>query len=338
MSFRLDHVGIAVSDLERAADLYRRLGFTLADRGYHTQPSAKPGGAPGRVGTGNYCMMLRQGYLELIGITDPAHYGGRLRDDLARYEGLHIVALGCDDAQEAIARLRRNGAAAAEIRILNRPIEERGGSGLAAFAIIELTADLPEVYLFAIQQLTPELLWQPHLLDHANGAQSLRGVTLCVAEPVELAARMGRLLGVAVHTVAPGACLVPLGVDALHVVGPDELMRRYPGVTPPTLPWVAAITLGVADPERAAAGLDTRRIDGGVWLPPEQGCGAILELVAGVTTRAACCSSRGRPRSAGRPRRAPGRRRPRSCARRAARSRSRSAPYRPRRADSRCAG
>ena len=40
MAFGLDHVGIAVRDLERAADLYRRLGFTLADRGYHTQPSA----------------------------------------------------------------------------------------------------------------------------------------------------------------------------------------------------------------------------------------------------------------------------------------------------------
>ena len=87
MGFGLDHVGIAVRDLERAADLYRRLGFTLAERGYHTQPSARPGGAPERVGTENHCIMLRRGYLELIGITDPALYEGRLRDDLARHEG-----------------------------------------------------------------------------------------------------------------------------------------------------------------------------------------------------------------------------------------------------------
>ena len=286
MTFGLDHVGIAVRDLERAADLYRRLGFTLAERGYHTQPSAQPGGAPERVGTGNYCMMLRHGYLELIGITDPALYQGRLRADLARYEGLHIVALGCDDARAAGAELRRNGATATEIRTLNRPIEERGASGLAAFAIIELMADLPEAYFFAIQQLTPTLLWQPHLLDHANGAQSLRRVTVCVDDPAELAARIGRLLGIAVQAQAPGACLVPLGPDAIHIVDPAELERRYPGITPPPLPWVAGITLGVVDPSRAAdaarkAGLNPRQTEGGVWLPPEQICGAVLELVAG---------------------------------------------------------
>ena len=286
MGFGLDHVGIAVRDLERAADLYRRLGFRLAERGYHTQPSARPGGAPERVGTENHCIMLRRGYLELIGITDPALYEGRLRDDLARYEGVHIVALGCDDAQAAVAELRRNGAMAAEIRTLNRPIEERGGSGLAAFAIIELMADLPEVYLFAIQQLTPELLWQPHLLDHANGARSLRRVTVCMDDPAELAARMGRLLGIAVQAAAPSACLVPLGPDAIHVVDPAELERRYPGVTPPLLPWVAGMTLGVADQWRAGdaardAGLSPRQTDGSVWLPPDQACGAVLELVAG---------------------------------------------------------
>jgi catechol 2,3-dioxygenase-like lactoylglutathione lyase family enzyme len=284
MAFRLDHVGIAVRDLERAADLYRRLGFTLAERGYHTQPSATPGGAPERVGTGNYCMMLRHGYLELIGITEPALYEGRLRADLARYEGLHIVAFGCDDARAAVAELRRNGATAAEIRSLNRPIEERGASGLAAFAIIELIADLPEAYFFAIQQLTPALLWQPHLLDHPNGARSLRRVTVCVDDPAELAARIGRLLGIAVQAGAPGTCLVPLGPGAIHLVDPAELVRRYPGVAPPPLPWVAGITLGVVDPWRAAdaareAGLSPRRTTGGVWLPPDEACGAILELV-----------------------------------------------------------
>jgi catechol 2,3-dioxygenase-like lactoylglutathione lyase family enzyme len=286
MAFGLDHVGIAVRDLERAADLYRRFGFTLANRGYHTQPSERRSGTPERVGTGNYCMMLRHGYLELIGITDPARYEGRLRDDLARYEGLHIVAFGCDDAKAAVAELRRNGAPAAKIRTLNRPIEERGGSGLAAFAIIELMADLPEAYFFAIQQLTPALLWQPHLLDHANGAQCLRRVTVCVDDPAELAARMGRLLGIAAQAPAPGSCLVPLGPDAIHLVDPAGLERRYPGVTPPLLPWVAGITLGVADPWRAGdaardAGLSPRQTDGSVWLPPDQACGAILELVAG---------------------------------------------------------
>jgi hypothetical protein len=44
------------------------------------------------------------------------------------------VALSCDDAKAAAAELHRNDATAAEIHTVNRPIEERGGSGLAAFA------------------------------------------------------------------------------------------------------------------------------------------------------------------------------------------------------------
>jgi catechol 2,3-dioxygenase-like lactoylglutathione lyase family enzyme len=285
MAFSLDHVGIAVRDLDRAADLYRRLGFMLAERGYHTRPSATPGGAPERVGTGNHCMMLRHGYLEVIGITDPALYKGRLRDDLARYEGLQIVALGCDDAKAAVAQLRRNGAKAAEARVLNRPIEERGASGLAAFAIIELMADLPEAYFIAIQQLTPDLLWQPHLLDHPNGAQSLKRVTVCVADPAEMAARIGRLLGIATTAEALGSHVVPLGANAIDLVDPAELARRYAGGTPPSLPWVAGITLGVANPQRAsdaarAAGFSSRQSCAGLWLPPEEACGAVLEFVA----------------------------------------------------------
>lgn len=281
MTFGLDHVGIALRDLERAADLYRRLGFTLADRGYHTRPA--PGGGQERVGTGNYCMMLRHSYLELIGVTDPAIYTGRLDDDLARYEGLHIV--GCDDTEAAVAQLRRNGASAAEIRTLNRPIQERGGSGLAAFAIIELMVDLPETYFLAIRQLTPELLWQPHLLDHANGAQSLKGVTVCVADPAELAARMGRLLGIAAQSDGAGRYTLPLRGDAIDIVDPAALARRYPGVAPPALPWVAGIRLGLADPRRAGdalrtAGFAPRVGDAGLWLPPEEACGAVLELAA----------------------------------------------------------
>ena len=40
----LDHVGIAVHDLDAAAAQYRRLGFRLTPRGYHTLP---PGSSDG---------------------------------------------------------------------------------------------------------------------------------------------------------------------------------------------------------------------------------------------------------------------------------------------------
>src|SRR5208282_6082550 len=106
--FDLDHVGIAVANLDHAAAKFRRLGFQLTPRGYHTLPPPRPDAERPRVGTGNHCAMLRRGYLELIGVTDPA-YRGRLRADIARYEGLHIVAFGAADVAATARTMRSSG-------------------------------------------------------------------------------------------------------------------------------------------------------------------------------------------------------------------------------------
>jgi catechol 2,3-dioxygenase-like lactoylglutathione lyase family enzyme len=120
----LDHIGIAVHDLDSAAAQYRRLGFRLTPRGFHTLPPGPDGVRP-RAGTGNNCAMLERGYIELIGITDPG-YSGRLIEALARYEGLHIVAFGTQNSDATAAELRRAGVSAAAVRSLERPIESDG--------------------------------------------------------------------------------------------------------------------------------------------------------------------------------------------------------------------
>ena len=56
MTFALDHVVInTLFDMNRAADLMLRLGFTLTPRGYHS------------LGSINHLMMLEHDYLELVG-------------------------------------------------------------------------------------------------------------------------------------------------------------------------------------------------------------------------------------------------------------------------------
>ena len=53
----LDHVVInARDDMDRAADVYRRLGFTLTERGYHS------------LGSMNHLAMFGTDYLELIAV------------------------------------------------------------------------------------------------------------------------------------------------------------------------------------------------------------------------------------------------------------------------------
>src|SRR5262249_37761967 len=128
----LDHVGIAVADLDKARAQFERLGFQLTPRGYHTLPPPTPGAKRPLVGTGNHCAMLRQGYVELIGITDPV-YDGRLRADIAHHEGVHIVAFGTEDAAATASALRGAGLDVGGPRRLERPIE----SDLAKFDIVD---------------------------------------------------------------------------------------------------------------------------------------------------------------------------------------------------------
>lgn len=269
--FDLDHVGIAVHDLDGAAAVYRRLGFTLSDRSYHVAP-ASPGAAPTPRGTGNHCVMLSHGYVELIGITDPAYRGG-LRQHLAQNEGLHIVAFGCTDA-----------ATAGMPRRLTRPIVERGKSVTAEFSIVDLPAPVGNDTYIAIEHHSRAALWQPHLLPHANGARGLLEMTVCAADPAAYAAKLAATLGVAVQANGD-AHTVRLAFGSVDTVDPAGLERRYSGVAAPALPFLAGIALTADDIARTCAllranGADYRsRPTGSIWIAPAQACGAVIEFI-----------------------------------------------------------
>src|SRR5215469_10152014 len=160
----LDHVGIVARDLAAAAALYQRLGFQLTPQARQQGPLAE-GGASVPWGSANRCAMLRRGYLEIIGIVDAALYDNGLGAFLVRYEGMHILAFGTDDADAAVARLRVAGLEVPGVKPMQRP----AGGGIARFRRVPLAA-APEGRIQLIQHETPELLWQEPLLEHPNGA------------------------------------------------------------------------------------------------------------------------------------------------------------------------
>src|SRR6266404_7702374 len=81
----LDHVVInARDDMDRAADIYRRLGFTLTERGYHS------------LGSINHLAMFGTEYLELIAVPKGATTG---RLDLLNFPfGLNGLVFGSEDS------------------------------------------------------------------------------------------------------------------------------------------------------------------------------------------------------------------------------------------------
>src|SRR3954453_15659664 len=109
----LDHVIIAVRDLERARMSWTRLGFNLTPRGRHLGQ-----------GTANYCIMFLGDYLELLGFAERDEHAQRLRNFLERRAGPMSMAFARDGPLENVAAaLGELGLHPSEPRALGRQLE-----------------------------------------------------------------------------------------------------------------------------------------------------------------------------------------------------------------------
>jgi catechol 2,3-dioxygenase-like lactoylglutathione lyase family enzyme len=170
----LDHAVILVRDLDRARDTYERLGFTLTSRGHHS------------LGSQNHCIMFGRDYLELMALPPKAPAAFQyFADFLARREGVGALALATDDAEGVHAELSRAGIAAEPPLALSRPVAELGE---ARFTLVQLSpAETPGFRTFFCQHHTRQIVWRPKYQRHANGAESIRSVTIATSDPTRYA-------------------------------------------------------------------------------------------------------------------------------------------------------
>jgi catechol 2,3-dioxygenase-like lactoylglutathione lyase family enzyme len=281
LAVSLDHVGIAARDLDALAATYARLGFTLTPLARHSGRRT-PDGPVVPFGTGNRCIMLRQGYLELIAIIDPAAFSNTLELFLSRYAGIHIVALGIDDAEAALPRLRKAGIDLPGIAWLQRPVDDADPEGpQARFARLPWP-EAPEGRVQLIQHLTPEVIWQERFMSHPNRAQALEALVMAVADPPASAARFSRLAGRPLAPDPAGGFMLELPRGRLRILPPESLPAVLPGVAIPSLPFLAGIFLRTDDAGGAAravateAGIVTQQAPEGWMLRPEDAGGAAL--------------------------------------------------------------
>jgi len=167
---RLDHVIIAVRNLEAAAGAWRRLGLTLTPRGLHAGK-----------GTGNHCIMFPDSYIELLGIVDESGAQGRLAESVrTRGEGGMGIAWGADDADRACAALRTAGIEAEDPNDLARPLDLDGQRSMVRFRNVMLPKlDFPGTMQFVCTHLTPELTRARHeWMLHPSGATAVSEVML----------------------------------------------------------------------------------------------------------------------------------------------------------------
>ncbi len=280
----LDHVGIAGRDLGAMAAAFERLGFQLTPLARHSGKRT-PDGPVEPFGTGNRCIMLRQGYVELIAIVDPAAFSNTLDRFLARYAGIHIIALGIADEEANLARLRRAGIDIPGVAYLERPVDDADPDGpRARFARLPLP-DAPEGRLQLIRHLTPEAIWQERFLAHPNHAVALDEVVIAVEQPAEAAARFSRLAGRPVIADPVGGFALPLPHGTVRLLPPDALGSVFPGAVIPSLPFIAGIAVRTDDLDATARllaerGIPHERLAGDVLVGADQGAGAAIRFVA----------------------------------------------------------
>jgi hypothetical protein len=261
----LDHVGIAGRDLGALAASFTALGFRLTPLARHSGRAA-PDAPLTRYATANRCAMLRHGYLELIGIVDPAGWSFGLDAFLARRQGGCILALAMENPAAELARLRRAGVDLPGVEHLQRPVDDAEPEGAQArFSLLALP-QAPEGRLQLIRHETPEALWQERFLDHPNHAVALEAVVIATPAPAESAARLSRLAGRAATPDPEGGFRIAL---------PAGLVRLLPA--PGAEPHIAGVVVGTDDGNAAVTGL-LRAAD----IPHEMAAEGVLATEAGV--------------------------------------------------------
>lgn len=278
----LDHVALVVADLDRASQIYARMGFNLSPRSSHKGRLEKDGPVE-PWGTGNHCAMFASGYLEILGITDKKLHSEHVQVLLDEYEGLHLIALGCDDAAREASNIRQRLGKGEEPYAVSRDVPLTDGSSKqATFNILQFPAGtFPEADLFLIEHKNKDVIWQPDMLGQPNGVVGLTEVRVCSDDLQDTADRLSAALGIApegdVNTL-----IFRLARGTIRIIGENVLNDLFADVQPPQLPWVATMEFLVADAGATRQFLldndfKVRELkDDAVWIDPAEADGAVV--------------------------------------------------------------
>ena len=275
----IDHAVVVVKDLDKAADNWRRLGFTVSPRGTHSA----------RMGSGNATIMLDPDYIELLGVLAETEHNAPTRAFLAkRGEGIERIAFTALDSAAGAEEIRARGYDPIGPTDFERPLMMPDGSLSAAKFRIFLwpIAEQPGgLRIFACQHKTRETVWIPQLMTHANGAERLKQVLVVSPEAAKDAAHLARMIDRDVRAEPDGAVAVPSGSDRADFVflTKDQLSRRYREVSLAGLPERGGAALVLATSDLAAAEKATGsagvRSGAAICVAPAAANGALLAFV-----------------------------------------------------------
>jgi catechol 2,3-dioxygenase-like lactoylglutathione lyase family enzyme len=282
---RIDHVMIAVPELDRGIDTYARLGF-----------SVQPGGDHPGIGTHNAIAFNEEDYLELIAIRDRDQYArtnpwSGLVELVERGGGLRYVIVQSDDLAADVAAMRARGVDVGDVADGNR----RTPSGRERRWKLAMLGPRDPLPVFFIQHTTPLAERRPAGAGHPNGVHRTERAYIAVTDLAAGVDTYSRVLGMAKPPIERGTVIMAemavfqLGSSGLTLAHPyrpgacaDALSRRGPGpfqVLCRTKSMDAAARWlsdhGVPPPARGTRNTGEQAM----LVPPEHACGVYIGFV-----------------------------------------------------------
>jgi hypothetical protein len=273
----IDHLVVNVRDrIDAGAEAYRRLGFTLTPRGYHT------------LGSMNHLAIFGTDYLELIA-APPGDT--RRREILEAPEGLNGLVFASEDADATHAAAAGAGVRIDPVQQFSRPVDMPGGARDAAFRTTRLPNDTtPAGRLYFCQHLTRDLVWRDEWRHHPNGTVGVARMVIAAADPGRLGGLFRRMFGEGAVRGIDGGCALTLGLARCDIVTPARLAALFGDAAPDgggRDEYMAALTLRTRGLDQALAALQAGGVSGvrhegsRIVVPAGQAFGATIEFTDG---------------------------------------------------------
>jgi catechol 2,3-dioxygenase-like lactoylglutathione lyase family enzyme len=261
MTRRIDHLVVAVHDLDQAGSFYQRLGFQVGARNRHPW------------GTENRIVQLPSSFIELITVGEGAaiaphrasafSFGAFVQDYLRDREGLAMLVLDSQDANADAALFSESGIGSFEPFHFERSGRRPDGSETkVAFTLAFTSAEnSPKAGFFVCQQHFPENFWNPEFQRHDNKATQISSVTLAAPSPERLRSFLRAFSGVQPASPDGDDLSFRLGESHIDVLTPDDAAEIYGSVEAELdQPSFVAFAVRVEDIHRQAQWLDSADI------------------------------------------------------------------------------
>ena len=255
-------------------DIYARLGFALTDP---VPLMGEKDGIEMSLGQNSAHIIFADSYVELSAVnsSDPRHH---LVPFLSRYQGLHILALSTDDAAQSNKALTAQERITSPLQVASRHVHYGIRHGEARFKWFRAPDKLStEGFVCLVEQVTPDLVFQPPKSGHPNGSVGVGGVLVLSHNTSEAVQRFATFPG----TRIIDGNNVSFGHQKLSFFNDYEFRKSFTEMSDIHAPALAGYAVRVANIITTGKWLQEHGIaihekDGGLWVGPEFGCGALV--------------------------------------------------------------